>query len=65
MVNARDALPMRISRRDRDQTQELPLDVLHRLLAAIPALGSAIPRALKDWEEGRVCLEVWVASKQY
>ena len=45
--------------------QQLPLGSLHRLLATDPAKGLAILRGLRDWEHGRVFLEVWVASKQY
>ena len=65
MVHARDAQPVRIAWRDRDQAQELPLNSLHRLLATDPAKGLAILRDLRDWVHGRVCSEVWVASKQY
>ena len=56
---------MRISLRDRDHEQELPLGSLHRLLVADPAFGLVILRALRDGEQGRVCSEVWVAPKHY
>ena len=55
---------MRIAWRDRDQAQEVPLGSLHRLLATNPAKGLAIVRGLRNWEHGRVCSKVWVASKQ-
>ena len=43
----------------------MPLGHLHRLLAADPPLGWAILRGLRDWEQGRVCLEVWVGAGRY
>ena len=43
---------------------ELPLRGLHHLLAQDGGLGLAVLRGLWDWGHGRVCLEVWVASKQ-
>ena len=64
-MNARDAQPARISRHERDQAQELPAGSLHLLLAADPALWLAILRGSRDWKQGRVCSQVWVASKQY
>ena len=65
VVHSRDARPLRIARRDQDQAQELPLGSLHRLLATDSTKGLAILRGLRGWKRGRVCLEVWVASKQY
>ena len=56
---------MRIACRDRDQAHELPLGSLHRLLATYPASGLPIIRGSRDWEHGRVCLEVLVTSKKY
>ena len=64
-MNATAMRLARISQRDRYQAQELPLGSLHRLLcAANPALGLVTLRVLRDWEQGRVCLDVCVASKQ-
>ena len=65
MVNAADARPVRFSWQDRDQAHEVPLGHLHRLLAADPPLGLAILRGLRDWEQGRVYLEVWVGAGRY
>ena len=65
MVNATDARPVRVSWRDCDQAHEVPLRHLHRLLAADAPLGLAILRGLRDWEQGRVCSEMWVGAGRY
>ena len=65
MVSAANARPVRLSWRDCDQAHELPLGHLHHLIAAAPPLGLAILRGLRDWEQGRVCSEVWVGARSY
>ena len=56
---------MRVSSRDRKAAYELPFGHLRRLVAADPPLGWAIVRGLRDWEEKRVCSEVWVGEGRY
>ena len=38
---------------------------MHRLIGTDTSKGFAILTGLRDWEHGRVCSEVSVASKQY
>ena len=56
---------MRVSSRDRGAAHEVPLGHLHRNVAADLSLGLAILRGLRDWEQGRVCSEVWVGARRY
>ena len=65
VANTIDARPVRVSWRDRHQVHEVTLGYLHLLLAADPPLGLAILRRLRDWEQGRVCSEVWVGAGTY
>ena len=64
VVSATDARPVRGSWHDRDEAHEVPTGHLHRLLAAVPPLGLAILRGLRDREQGRVCSEVWVGARR-
>ena len=65
MVNAGDARPVGDLWRDCDDAHAVSLGHLHRLFAADPPLGLAILRGLKDWEQGRVCLDVSVGAGWY
>ena len=50
--------------RDRDAAHEVPFGHLHRLVADDPPLGLAILRGPRDWQQGRVCSEVWVCARR-
>ena len=65
VINATDARPVNVSCRDRDAAHEVPLRHLHRLVTADPPLELAIWRGLRDWEQERVCSEVWVGAGRY
>ena len=65
MGNAGDARPVLVSWREANQAHEVPLGHLHRLLVSDPPLRLAILRRLRDWEQGRVCSEVWVGAGRY
>ena len=65
VINTTDTRPVRMSWRDRDASCEVPVGHLHRLVAAEPPLWRAILRWLRDWEQGRVCSEVWVGARRY
>ena len=65
LINATDTRPVHVSCRDRDAAHEVPLRHLHHLVAANLPLGLAILRGLRDWEQGRVCWEVWVGTGRY
>ena len=43
----------------------LSLAGFHRLFAQDPALGLGVLRGLQEWKQGRVCLEVLLASRGY
>ena len=65
VVKATDGQPARASWQHHDRAHKVPLGHLHRLLAADSPLGSAILRGLRDWEQGRVCSEMWVGAGRY
>ena len=65
VIHATDARPVCASLRDRDAAYEVPLWHLQRLVGVNPPLGLAILRELRDWEQGRVCSEVWVGAGRY
>ena len=50
---------------DKDGAQSVGLWGLHKLLAHDPALGPAVLRALKEWQHGRQCAELWCPSRPY
>ena len=64
-INACHARPVRVTWRDMEGSQEIPLGAPHRILAHDPSLGLSLLRGMREWEASRVADDVWDSAKGY
>ena len=62
-MNAGDARPVLVSWLDRDQAHEMAVGTSTASSGLSPPSGLAIFRGLRDWQQGRVCADVWVGAE--